>query len=91
MYKIVLCFNVFFSESARAIFIKFKSGNYVERILIICSNGFAPLNKMTAMPIYGKTLKNFLLQNQECFEAESWHIEYGDSRSTKFVQMMVVG
>ena len=23
------------------------------------------------MPIYGKTLKNFLLQNQESFEAES--------------------
>ena len=27
---------------------------------------------MAAMPIYGKTLKIFLLQ--ECFEAESWYI-----------------
>ena len=26
----------------------------VESVLIICSNGSAPLNKMAAMPIYGK-------------------------------------
>ena len=41
---------------------------------------------MATMPIYGKNL----LQNQESLEAESWYIESGDSRSTKFVQMMVV-
>ena len=29
----------------------------VQRMLKICSDGCAPLNKMAAMPIYGKTLK----------------------------------
>ena len=32
---------------------------------------------MSAMPIYGKTLKNLLLQNQESFEAETWYIVFG--------------
>ena len=32
----------------------------VEKMLTICSNGSVPLNKMAAMPIYGKTLKNLL-------------------------------
>ena len=43
-------------------------GPSVKRVLPICSNGSAPLNKMATMP--GKTLKN-LLQNQESFEADS--------------------
>ena len=29
-------------------------GPSVERLLIICLNGSVPLNKMAAMPIYGK-------------------------------------
>ena len=51
-------------------------GPFVEMVLTIWSNGFAPLNKMAAMPIYGKTLKN-LLKNQESFEAESWYVASG--------------
>ena len=39
----------------------------------MCSNGQGPLIKMAAMPIYGKTLKSLLLQNQESFGAESWY------------------
>ena len=39
-----------------------------------CSNGSAPLNKMAAMPIYDRTLKNLLLQNEESSEAESWFL-----------------
>ena len=49
-------------------------GLSVERVLTICSNGSAPLNKIAAMSIYGK---NLLLQNQESFEAESWYIASG--------------
>ena len=37
-------------------------------------NDSAPLNKKAAMPIYGKTLKNLLLQNQESFVSESRYI-----------------
>ena len=40
----------------------------------ISLNGSATLNKMVAMPIYGKTFKNHLLQNQESFRAEFWYI-----------------
>ena len=52
-------------------------GASIERVLIICSNDSAPFNKMAAMPIYSKTLKYLLLQNQESFEAESWYIASG--------------
>ena len=50
-------------------------GPSVEVVLRNCSNGFALMNKMAAMPMYGKTLQN--LQNQESFEAESWYIASG--------------
>ena len=43
-----------FSETAWAIFTIFHKGPSVERVLTICSDGSAPLNKMAAMPIYSK-------------------------------------
>ena len=47
-------------------FTRFHIGISVEEVLSIFSNGFALLNKMSTIPIYGKTtLKNLLLQNQE--------------------------
>ena len=52
-------------------------GPSVERVLTICLNGSALLNKMAALPMYGKKLKNLLLQNQESFEAESEYISLG--------------
>ena len=52
-------------------------GPSVEGMLVLCSHEFASLNKMTAMSIYGKTLKNLLLQYKESFEAESWHTASG--------------
>ena len=55
-------------------FTRFHMGPPVEGLLIICLNGFALVNKMAAMPIYGKTLKNLLVQNQESFQAESWYL-----------------
>ena len=51
-------------------------GPSVERMLTICSNSSAPLNKMAAMPIYDTTLKT-VLQNKESFEAESWYTASG--------------
>ena len=56
----------------QAIFTRFHIGTSVERVLAICSNSFAPLIKMAAMHICGKTLKN--RQNQEIFEAKYWYI-----------------
>ena len=61
-------------------------GLSVKGILSICSNGSVLLKKVATWPF----LKN-LLQNKESFEAESWYVALGNSRSTKFVQMMILG
>ena len=39
---------------------------------------------MAAMPIYGKTLKNLLLQTLESFEPESWYITLGTQSLLSF-------
>ena len=56
MYKIVKSLNIF-SETVSTVFTRFHIGPSIERMLTVCSNGSAPLNKMAAMPIYGKHLK----------------------------------
>ena len=64
----------------------------VERVLLICINGFAPSNKMAAMPIYSiKTLKTPLLQKQESFGAKSWYIASWTQSLPSFIQMMAIG
>ena len=40
-------------------------------------NGTAHMTKMTVMPIYGKTPKNFLLQNQKSHDLVTWHVASG--------------
>ena len=37
-------------------------------------NGPGHMTKMATMPIYGKNLKNLLLQNQKPYDLESWHV-----------------
>ena len=54
-------------ETLRPIFFKLHVGPSFKGGLKICTNGYGPLSKMAAMPIYGK---NSFLQNQECFETE---------------------
>ena len=50
---------MFSSKNTVLVFNRFHSGPSVKVGLKICSNGSAPLNKMAAMPIYGKsTLKS---------------------------------
>ena len=56
MYIIMKSLNIF-SESAGTIFTRSHMGHSVERMLTNFSNGSAPLNKIAAMPIYGKSLK----------------------------------
>ena len=56
--------NDFFSETSRPIVTKFHiqpSGPLGKKN---CSNGLDHITNMAAMPIYGKNLKNLLLQNQ---------------------------
>ena len=40
-------------------------------------NGPGHMTKMAAMPIYGKTLKSLLLQNQKSYDLETWHVALG--------------
>ena len=49
----------------------------LSKVLIIVQNGYLPLKKVAAMPIYGKTLKNLLLHIRDSFEAESVYIVLG--------------
>ena len=37
----------------------------------VCSNGPGHMTMMAAMPIYGKNLKNLLLQNQKAYDLET--------------------
>ena len=82
MYKIVKFFDVFFSETSWTFFIRFHMWPSVERMLTVWSNGFTPLNKMAVMP-----------SSPELRKLWGWILEYsiGDSKSTKFVQMMILG
>ena len=43
----------------------------------VCSNGPGHMTKMAAMLIYGKNLKNLLLQNQKANDPESWYASSG--------------
>ena len=52
-------------------------GTSVERILTICLNGSFPLNKMAAMPIYGKSTLKSTSPDQDSFEAVSKYIASG--------------
>ena len=65
--------NVFPSETVWPIKAKF----YVEPPWIrgtkVYINGPGHITKMAAMPIYGKNLKNILLQNQKSYDLETWH------------------
>ena len=40
-------------------------------------NGLGHITKMAAMPMYGKSLKNLLVQNQKSYDLETWHVSLG--------------
>ena len=44
---------------------------------IVYINGTGHMTKMVAMPIYGKTFKNLLLQNQKSYDLETWRVALG--------------
>ena len=53
---LVVKFSIYLNRRVfvMAIFNRFHARLSFKWVLIICSNGSAPLNKMVAMPIYGK-------------------------------------
>ena len=71
------CLNIFSSESALPTKAKFYVEPPWEGGTKVYINGPGHMTKMAAMPIYGKNLKNLLLQNQKSYNLETWHVALG--------------
>ena len=66
--------NIFSSETARPIKAKFYVEPPWEGGTKVCLNGPGHMTKMAAMSIYGKNLKNLLLQNRRADFHETWYV-----------------
>ena len=66
--------NIFSSETAWPIKVKFHMKPPWDGETKVCSNGPGHMTKMATMPIYGKNLKNHLLWNQKADDLESWYV-----------------
>ena len=69
--------NIFSSETTWPIKAKFYVEPPWEGGTKVCINGPGHMSKMAAMPIYGKDLKNLLLQNQRADFHETWYVASG--------------
>ena len=69
--------NVFSSETAWPIKAKFYVEPSWEGGTKVCINGPGHMTKMATMPIYGKNLKNLLLQNRRADFHETWYVASG--------------
>ena len=63
--------NIFSSETTRPTEVKFHVEPPLDGGTKVCSNSSGYMTNMVAMPIYGKNLKKFLLQNQKAGDLES--------------------
>ena len=66
--------KVFSSETAWPIKAKFYVEPPREGGTKVYINGPGHMTKMATMPIYCKTFKNLLLQNQMSYDLETWHV-----------------
>ena len=77
--SVVLCpstiSKVFSSDTTWPIKAKFYMEPPLEGGTKVYINGPGHMTKMSAMPMYGKNLKNLLLQNQMSYDLETWHVE----------------
>ena len=69
--------NIFSSETTGLTEVKFHVEPPWDGGTKVCSNGLGHMTKMAAMSIYGKTLKNLLLQNQKADDPQSWNAALG--------------
>ena len=69
--------NIFSSETAWPIKAKFYVEPPWEGGTKVYINGRGHMTKMAAMPIYGKTLQNLLLQNRWADFHETWYVALG--------------
>ena len=76
--------NIFSSETAWPIKAKFLVALPLEGGRTVCINGLGHMTKMAAMPIYGKTFENLLLQNWKSYDLETLHASLG----TQYLQIL---
>ena len=69
--------NVFSSKTAWPIKAKFYVEPPWDGGTKVYINGPGHMTNMAARPIYGKNLKNPLLQNQKSYDLETWHVASG--------------
>ena len=74
---ITIILSIFFSETAWPINAKFHVEPIWEVGTAVYINGPCNMSKMAAMPIYGKTITNLLLQNQKSNDLETWLVALG--------------
>ena len=74
--------NVYSSETAWPIKAKFYVEPPWEWVTTVYINRPGQMTKMASMPIYGKNLKNLLLENQKSYDLKT---SIADSSSTKFI------
>ena len=52
-----------------------------------CTNGLGHMTNMATMPIYGKNLKNLLLQNQQTDGLETWYVALGTQEELRLFKL----
>ena len=66
--------NIVSSETTRPFELKFHMKTPYDRLAKIYTKCTGHMTKMAATPIYGKTLKNLLLQNQKADDLGTWYV-----------------
>ena len=69
--------NIFSSETTGPIEAKFHMEPPWDGGTKVGSNGPGHMTKIAHMPIYGKNLKNLLLQNPKAYDIETWYAALG--------------
>ena len=69
--------NIFSSETAGPIKLKFHMETPHDAGTKVCSNGPGHMTKMATMPIYGKNPLKSSLQNQKADDLGTWYVALG--------------
>ena len=82
--------NIFSSEAAWPIIVKFHMEPPWDGVTKVYSNGPGHMTKMAAMPIYGKNLKKFYSPEPKGWWSWNMFCSKGCASTTKFVQLMTL-
>ena len=69
--------NIVFSQTIGPIELKFHLKTPYDKLFKMHAKYFGHMTKMAATPIYGKSFKNLLLQNQDADDLGTWYVALG--------------